>query len=74
MGHIMSPPCGVVKLTGHGDLALLEVDGSMLTFKVICLLLCESLKAPGDTVQHVGHSSTFQLLLLISPPLLVRLH
>lgn len=38
MGHIMSPLCGVVKLTGHSDLALLEVDGSMLTFKVISLL------------------------------------
>lgn len=38
MGHIMGPLCGVVKLTGHGDLALLEVDGSMLTFKVISLL------------------------------------
>ena len=74
MGHIMGPPCGVVKLTGHGDLALVEVDGSTLTFKVICLLLCESLKALGDTVQHVGHSSTSQLLLLISPPPLVRLH
>lgn len=74
MGHIMGPPCGVVKLTGHSDLALLEVDGSMLTSKVIRLPLCESLKAPRDTVQHVGHSSTSQLLLLISPPLLVRLH
>lgn len=42
MGHIMVSLCGVVKLTRYRDLALLEVDGSMLTFKVICLLaLCE---------------------------------
>ncbi len=74
MGHIMGSLRGVVKLTGYSDLALLEVDGFMLTFKVICLLLCGSLKAPRDTVQHVGHLSTSQLLLLISLPLLVRLH
>lgn len=74
MGNIMSPRCGVVKLTGHSDLALLELDGSTHTFKVICLRLCESLKAPRDTVQHVGHSSTSQLLLLISLSLLVLLH
>lgn len=37
MGHIMGSLRGVVKLTGHNDLALLEVDGSKFTFKVICL-------------------------------------
>lgn len=34
----MGAPCGVVKVTGPGDLALPEVDGSMITFKVIRLL------------------------------------
>lgn len=59
MGHIMGPPCGVVKLTGHSDLALLEVDGSMATFKVICLL------APRETKSPQGHSTacwTFKYL------------
>lgn len=56
----------VVKLTWRSDLVALEWDGSTHTFKVICPQLCESLKAPRDTVQHVGHSRTFQLLLLIS--------
>lgn len=51
MGHIMGPPCGVVKLTAHSDLALLEVDGSMLTFKVICLLALQESKSPQ------GHST-----------------
>lgn len=51
MGHIMGQPCGVVKVTGHSDLALLEVDGSTLTFKVICLLaLCESKSPQGRSV------------------------
>lgn len=42
MGNIMSPPCGVVKLTGLCDLALLEWDGSTHTSKVIYLWLGES--------------------------------
>lgn len=46
MGNIMSPPCGVVKLTGLRDLALLEWDGSMRTSKVIYLWLGESGRAP----------------------------
>lgn len=50
MGHIMGQPCGVVKVTGHGDLALLEVDGSTLTFKVIRLpALCESKSPQGHS-------------------------
>lgn len=51
MGHIMGPPCGVVKLTGHSDLASLEVDGSTLTFKVICL------PAPRETKSPQGQST-----------------
>lgn len=62
----MRPPCRVVKLTWRSDLVVLEWDGSTHTFKVICPQLCESLKAPRDTEQHVGRSRTFQLLLLIS--------
>lgn len=51
MGDIMGPSCGIIKLTRHGDLAPLEVDGSTLTFKVICL------SAPRESESPQGHDT-----------------